>query len=257
MGEMRDARIRHLSPEARELLEAIERRIADETMRLAKGEQPKPLEELLGDLNPRLAALSTEDRAALDSVMGAETHSHRRVAEQTLGPEGSMIMHEVASVAILIQRARRLDQAEGKPEREDMTLEEAVEQLRRGEQITAEEERFYERVKNHEVQMSASRRIPEFYPDFTDPDIWMRWDGSMEAEAWADILETRNTTFAHAIVSAAIALSAVGQDAGRRVDLRGLSAALWSISDEEVTDIFDAHREEIARAVENLRKEDV
>jgi hypothetical protein len=252
MDEMRDARIRQLSPEARELLEEIQRRTADETQRQATGAQPRPLEEVVGDLNPRLGVLSSKDRATLATVMDAEAFSSSRAAEQQ---RTEAAMFERAEN--LIERALELDPAEGKPEREDMTLEVAVERLRRAGQITAEEERFYEDVKDQESQISASRRVPEFYPDFTDSDTWIRWDGSMEAKAWAGLLETRNTTFARAIVSSAIALSAVGQVTGKPVDLEGLSAALWNISDEEVTDIIAAHRKKIAREAEKLRTEDV
>ena len=102
--------------------------------------------------------------------------------------------------------------------------------------------------------MSEGRRlVPTLYPDFTDPGTIKRWDGSIEAEAWAELMEMRNTTYEHIVVKAGVGLAAAGEDAGLEcVDLEGLSEDLWRITREEIAEIIDTHREEIAREVENL-----
>jgi Protein of unknown function (DUF3110) len=147
MDEMRDARIRRLSPEARELLEELERRMAEESQRRqVAGEQPRTLEELIGDLGPRLDALSTQDRAVLDTLMAVTPLAAERAANQDAAD-----VTTAQRAMSLIERAVRLDRAEGKPVREDMPLGEAVERLRRAGEITAEEERFYEAVKHRQV----------------------------------------------------------------------------------------------------------
>ncbi|CAN5756067.1 hypothetical protein BH24ACT18_BH24ACT18_04130 [soil metagenome] len=239
---MMEARLRRLSAEARRLFEEAERQVAGVA-------DDADQEELMGDIVQRMNHLDERDRTNLADALAQRVHE-KRIRSGQLGAEAEDLRH----AGRLAERAAELEGVDA----DSMTIGRAIEVLERhGEPFPAG---LAERVEGMEFdgeksRPSERREIPTFYPDFSDSDTFIRWDGSAEAEAWADLLEMRAATLAHAVVSAAVAFSAVGEDTGKRVDLEGLSTLLWSTTSDEIAQIVNANREEIARQVDNLGEE--
>jgi hypothetical protein len=78
-------------------------------------------------------------------------------------------------------------------------------------------------------ELDTERAVPAFYPDFTNPDQWRRWDGSEQAEAWARLMESREAAI----------LASVGDLAGadiEGIDYAGLIAFLWNLDEDEAVE---------------------
>ncbi len=233
---MMEARLRRLSPEARRLFEETERRVA-------RASQDADQEAMLNDIVDRMKHLDEGDRANLSDAIGQAVHERRTRVRRSQSETDDLMQ-----AAGLIERAAELDGVNP----DSMLLERATEVLERhGEPFPASlVEKLHGMEWEEESRTIEDRRVPAFYPDLSDADTFIRWDGSAEAEAWARLQETCTATLSHAIVSAAVKLGRVGKEIGKPVDFKGLSAVLWGTSPDEVAAIIDAHREEIARLIE-------
>ncbi len=134
-----EAHMRRLSPEARGLVEAVDR-ILD------NGPGGVPPEELYGDLIPSMGALSERDRDILAEVFAAKASAHHAQADQAL--------REKAVIERLGDLVRRAQQLSG---RELLTVREAVGWLRDEGRLSEEEERLAASVMDLTVEVPDPR----------------------------------------------------------------------------------------------------
>ena len=79
--------------------------------------------------------------------------------------------------------------------------------------------------------MSEERMVsPAFYPNFANAEKWNAWDGSEDAQTWAQLLNFRESCILETI-------SRVAEHCHHRGDIAGVVAALWNIDREEVVKI--------------------
>ncbi len=80
--------------------------------------------------------------------------------------------------------------------------------------------------------MSEERRVADFYPDFRNAEKWKAWDGSENAETWAQLLDFRERCILETV-------SRVAEHCHDRGDIAGVVAALWNINRDEVVKITE------------------
>jgi hypothetical protein len=131
-------RILRLSPEARALFFEAQRR-GEET------EFMVPPDELLVDLEQRMAALSPED---LSEFVGLHEALVRRGREEAVRLEAEALESE--GFLKLIERTKEVDRRAGRPVNEKLTTGEAVARLKEAGELDSLTEAYYEAVK-HEI----------------------------------------------------------------------------------------------------------
>ena len=81
--------------------------------------------------------------------------------------------------------------------------------------------------------MSEERMVPEGYPNFANAENWKVWDGSKDAQTWAQLLDFRESCILQTI-------SRVAEHCHERGDVAaGVVAALWNIDRDEVVKITE------------------
>jgi hypothetical protein len=76
------------------------------------------------------------------------------------------------------------------------------------------------------------RMVPVSYPDFADANYLREWDGSREAEAWAELMDYR----AQSIL---VTVRVLTKHFPQEIDLFGVLATLWGTEEEEIQRILD------------------
>jgi hypothetical protein len=143
-----EARLRRLSPRAREVYDEIEK-----LYERASREGTSP-EEVALQVRALSDGLTLSERTDLMKILEAQMAYVEHQGEQARRKE-----EQARRAAALIQRAQDLDREEGKPVNDAMTLNEAVERLRAAGKLSEEEERFIERVKDRVVEIPATEKI--------------------------------------------------------------------------------------------------
>jgi hypothetical protein len=193
-NELIDQLTRSLSPEGLKILGRVEA--------LAPTAETDPT-----DPAPAVALIETlpdADRTAIYRIMELKARAYRQRAEEDLD-EARFARQAVG----LIDHALALERAAGREPDEGMTLGEALEVLKaHGKELP---DLDTERLAI--VLQEGERPVPAFYPEFTDADQWRRWDGSEQAEAWAQLMESREAAI----------LASVGDLAG--ADIEGIDYA--------------------------------
>jgi len=205
-----------LSPEGREILERVEALAP-----VAETDPASP--EAVAAL---IESLPGADRAAIYRIMGLKASAYQR--------QGKEYAEEArfASQAVgLIDHALDLERVAGREPDEGMTLGEALEILKpHGKELP---DLDAQRVVA--VPQEGERTVPAFYPDFTNAGQWRRRDGSEQAEAWAQLVESREAAI----------LASVGELAGADVagiDYAGVIAALWKLDEDEAAEFVRRQR---------------
>ena len=211
-----------LSPPAREIHEEMQAAIEA----AANGEMPEMgIESRLAEAMARAETLPEAEREAISRIASLKARALDRRIEEDLEVAGQ------AELAVsVIERAQELERSAGKEPNEDMTLEEALAVLEsHGENAPALNT---ERVAA--VPQEEERRVPGFYPDFTNANEWRRWDGSEEAEMWARLMKIRERQILETMAT-------IRGFAGPGADVEGLVRVLWNMSDEEAEELAEGH----------------
>jgi len=90
------------------------------------------------------------------------------------------------------------------------------------------------------------RRVPVYVPVWEDANRVRPWDGSGEAQAWANLMDFRDRALAE---SAARVLAAGGAD---DTDVLGLVSFLWGIDEGEVAKILRRRMGAVSERVAEL-----
>ena len=123
-----EARLRRLSPRAREVYDEIEK-LYERASR--EGTSPKEVALQVGALSD---GLTLSERTDLMKILEAQMAD----AEHQ-GQEARRRVEKARRAAALIKRAQDLDRAEGKPVNDAMTVKQAVERLREAGKLSEED----------------------------------------------------------------------------------------------------------------------
>jgi hypothetical protein len=209
-NELIDQLTGSLSPEGRKILERVEA--------LAPTGEAAPIDpEAAVAL---IESLPDEDRMAVYRIMGLRAQAYQQRGEEYADEV------RLASQAVgLIDHALTLERAAGREPAEGMTLGEALEVLKaHGKELPdLDAQRWVD------VLREGERAVPAFYPEFTNVGQFRRWDGSEQAEAWARLMESRETAI----------LASVGDLVGMGIegaDYTGVIALLWNLDEDEAAE---------------------
>jgi hypothetical protein len=192
-NDVMEALLRRLSPRARE--------VYDEVVKLserAAREDTNP-NELHALANALLDGLSPSDRADVRKVLSVQAKDHQHRGEEEIRKG-----EEIVRATALIQRAKDLDRAEGKPV-SNMTVNLAIERLREAGKLSEEDERFIERVKDMEVEIPAIEKIEH-------EEISVHWDKTPEGHIYAhfgehdELIDRLETYYEYVLLTAAAAV---------------------------------------------------
>jgi|SRR5918994_3047347 hypothetical protein len=209
-NELIEQLTRSLSPEGCEVLELVE---ALAPVTETDSANPEPAAALI-------ESLPDADRTTIYRIMGLKGRAYQREAEEH-AEEARFASQAVA----VIDHARDLERAAGREPDAGMTLGEALEVLK----AHGKERPDLDNQRVVAVPQEGQRTVPVWYPDFINADQWRRWDGSEQAEAWAQLVESRETAI----------LASVGELAGadvKGIDYAGLIAALWNLDKDEAAE---------------------
>jgi hypothetical protein len=117
-----------LTPECKDIAAEIDREgltLSEE--RTFKEKAPAPGAAVIG----RLKALHAHEYTLVRQVVGLKTRAHEALAEASLAEEDLQSASEAERAVIIIRCAVKLERAEGRRPREDVTLGEAVKIIQR------------------------------------------------------------------------------------------------------------------------------